>query len=187
MDLPGEASTIIHKKENVGQVELATMSFGQSFQITPLQLLRAVSSVVNGGTLITPHFGVEVLDGDGNIVKTFEFDTKPSTISNDTCEKMKYMLEQVVATGGGKNAVIEGYRIGGKTATSQKLPRNSGRYISSFIGFAPADNPQVIAICIIDEPVGIYYGGTIAAPVIKELYENILPYLNIEKTATESD
>ncbi len=187
VDLPGEASTIIHKKENVGQVELATMSFGQSFQITPLQLLRAVSSVVNGGTLITPHFGVEVLDGDGNTVKTFEYDTKPSTISNDTCEKMKYMLEQVVATGGGKNAVIEGYRIGGKTATSQKLPRNSGRYISSFIGFAPADNPQIIAICIIDEPVGIYYGGTIAAPVIKELYENILPYLNIEKTGTESD
>lgn len=187
VDLPGEASTIIHKKENVGQVELATMSFGQSFQITPLQLLRAVSSVVNGGTLITPHFGVEVLDRDGNTVKTFEYDTKPSTISSDTCEKMKYMLEQVVATGGGKNAIIEGYRIGGKTATSQKLPRNSGKYISSFIGFAPADNPQVIAICIIDEPVGIYYGGTIAAPVIKELYENILPYLNIEKTAAESD
>lgn len=187
VDLPGEASTIIHKKENVGQVELATMSFGQSFQITPLQLLRAVSSVVNGGTLITPHFGVEVLDRNGNTVKTFEYDTKPSTISSDTCEKMKYMLEQVVATGGGKNAIIEGYRIGGKTATSQKLPRNSGKYISSFIGFAPADNPQVIAICIIDEPVGIYYGGTIAAPVIKELYENILPYLNIEKTAAESD
>lgn len=187
VDLPGEASTIIHKKENVGQVELATMSFGQSFQITPLQLLRAVSSVVNGGTLITPHFGVEILDADGNTAKTFEYDTKPSTISSDTCEKMKYMLEQVVVTGGGKNAVIEGYRIGGKTATSQKLPRNSGRYISSFIGFAPADNPQIIAICIIDEPVGIYYGGTIAAPVIKELYENILPYLNIEKTATATE
>lgn len=187
VDLPGEASVIIHKKENVGQVELATMSFGQSFQITPLQLLRAVSSVVNGGTLITPHFGVEVLDGEGNTVKTFEYQTEPSTISSDTCEKMKYMLEQVVATGGGKNAIIDGYRIGGKTATSQKLPRNSGRYIASFIGFVPADDPQVIAICIIDEPQGVYYGGTIAAPVIKELYENILPYLNIKKTSEESD
>lgn len=187
VDLPGEASVIIHKKENVGQVELATMSFGQSFQITPLQLLRAVSSVVNGGTLITPHFGVEVLDDEGNTVKTFEYETKPSTISSDTCEKMKYMLEQVVATGGGKNAIIEGYRIGGKTATSQKLPRNSGKYIASFIGFVPADDPQVIAICIIDEPQGVYYGGTIAAPVIRELYENILPYLNINKTSAESD
>lgn len=187
VDLPGEASTIIHKKENVGQVELATMSFGQSFQITPLQLLRAVSAVINGGTLVTPHFGVEIQDAEGNVIETLQYETKPGAINSDTCEKMKYMLEQVVATGGGKNAIIEGYRIGGKTATSQKLPRNSGKYIASFIGFAPADHPQIIAICIIDEPEGVYYGGTIAAPVIKELYENVLPYLNIEKTAVESD
>lgn len=194
VDLPGEASTIIHKKENVGLVELATMSFGQSFQITPLQLLRAVSAVINGGTLITPHFGVEAVDKDGNTVKVFEYEKIDNAIENDTCEKMKYMLEQVVANGGGKNGIVEGYRVGGKTATSQKLPRNSGRYISSFIGFAPADNPQIIAICIIDEPEGVYYGGTIAAPVIRELYENVLPYLgiekdnlNIEEDNTESD
>lgn len=194
VDLPGEASTIIHKKENVGLVELATMSFGQSFQITPLQLLRAVSAVINGGTLITPHFGVEAVDKDGNTVKVFEYEKIDNAIENDTCEKMKYMLEQVVASGGGKNGIVEGYRVGGKTATSQKLPRNSGRYISSFIGFAPADNPQIIAVCIIDEPEGVYYGGTIAAPVIRELYENVLPYLgiekdnlNIEKDNTESD
>lgn len=181
VDLPGEASTIIHKIKNVGQVELATMSFGQSFQITPLQLLRAASSVINGGTLITPHFGVSVLDADGNVVKTFKYREKSKVISSTTSETMKYMLEQVVASGGGKKGGIENYRIGGKTATSQKLPRNSGKYISSFLGFAPAQNPQVIAICIIDEPQGIYYGGTIAAPAIKELYENILPYLKIEK------
>lgn len=181
VDLPGEASTIIHKIENVGQVELATMSFGQSFQITPLQLLRAASSVINGGTLITPHFGVSVLDADGKVVNTFDYKEKSKVISSTTSETMKYMLEQVVASGGGKKGGIENYRIGGKTATSQKLPRNSGKYISSFLGFAPAQNPQIIAICIIDEPQGIYYGGTIAAPAIKELYENILPYLKIEK------
>lgn len=182
IDLPGEASAILHKKENVGQVELATMSFGQSFQITPLQLLRAVCAVINGGTLITPHFGVQIEDKAGNVLKVLEFDKKENAIENETSETMRYILEQVVAEGGGIKGSIEGYRIGGKTATSQKLPRNSGKYIASFIGFAPADNPKVIAICIIDEPEGVYYGGTIAAPVIKELYENILPYLNIEKS-----
>ena len=180
VDLPGEAGTIIHKIEDVGQVELATMSFGQSFQITPIQLLRAVSAVINGGNLVTPHFGVGIKDKDGNAVETFEYPVKSGAIEKSTSEDMKYILEQVVAKGGGSKGQVEGYRIGGKTATSQKLPRNSGKYISSFIGFAPADNPQIIAICIIDEPQGIYYGGTIAAPVIRELYENALPYLSIE-------
>lgn len=182
VDLPGEASVIIHKKENVGQVELATMSFGQSFQITPLQLLRAVSAVVNGGKLITPHFGVAVSDCEGKLIKQFDYKETGGVIRKETVDDMRYVLEKVVSEGGGKNAIVEGYNIGGKTATSQKLPRNSGKYISSFIGFAPASSPEVIAICIIDEPEGVYYGGTIAAPVIKELYENILPYMNIDKS-----
>lgn len=187
IDLPGEASTIIHKKENVGLVELATMSFGQSFQITPVQLLTAASAIVNGGTLVTPHFGVSVENADGELIKNLEYGTKEGVISKETSETMKYLLEKVIADGTGKNAYIEGYRIGGKTATSEKLPRGTGKYIASFIGFAPADNPQVIAMCIIDEPQGIYYGGTVAAPVIKELYENILPYLGIEKQVTQTE
>ncbi len=182
VDLPGEAGTIIHKKKNVGNVELATMSFGQSFQITPLQLLRAASAVVNGGTLITPHFGVSVSDENNKKIKNFEFKSLTGAISKKTSETMKMVLEKVISEGTGKNAYIEGYEIGGKTATSEKLPRGNGKYISSFIGFAPASNPQVIAMCIIDEPVGIYYGGTVAAPVIRDIYENILPYLGIEKT-----
>ena len=181
VDLPGEAGTIIHKLENVGTVELATMSFGQSFQITPLQLLTAASAVINGGNLVTPHFGVSVEDNNGNLIETLEYPVTSGAVSSKTSEDMKFMLEKVVSEGGGKNAIIEGYSIGGKTATSQKLPRSAHKYISSFIGFAPADDPQVIAICIIDEPEGIYYGGTIAAPVIRELYENILPYLQIKK------
>lgn len=181
VDLPGEAGTIIHKLENVGLVEMATMSFGQSFQITPLQLLRAASAVINGGTLITPHFAIGVCDDEGNLTETFEYETKEGAVSAQTSENMKYILTQVVSAGGGKNGQVEGYNIGGKTATSEKLPRGSGKYIGSYIGFAPADDPQVIAICMIDEPEGIYYGGTIAAPVIRSLYENILPYLNIKK------
>ena len=181
VDLPGEAGTIIHKLENVGLVEMATMSFGQSFQITPLQLLRAASAVINGGTLITPHFAIGVCDDEGNLTETFEYETKEGAVSAQTSENMKYILTQVVSAGGGKNGQVEGYNIGGKTATSEKLPRGSGKYIGSYIGFAPADDPQVIAICMIDEPEGIYYGGTIAAPVIRSLYENILPYLNIKQ------
>lgn len=185
IDLPGEAGTIIHKKENVGLVELATMSFGQSFQITPLQLLRAASAVINGGTLVTPHFASAVADPDGNILETLSYETVEGVISESTSETMKYILEQVVSEGTGARGAVEGYSIGGKTATSQKLPRNSGKYIASYIGFAPAKDPQVIAIAIIDEPQGVYYGGTVAAPLIAELYENILPYLDIEKTEEE--
>ena len=185
VDLPGEAGTIIHKLENVGEVELATMSFGQSFQITPLQLLRAASAIINGGTLVTPHFAVKTVNADGEITKVFEYETVEGAVSKETSDLMKQLLESVVSEGGGKRCYIEGYRIGGKTATSQKLPRGSGKYIASFIGFAPADDPQVIAMCIIDEPQGIYYGGTIAAPVIREVFENILPYLGIEQEAVE--
>lgn len=181
IDVPGEASIIVHKKENVGPVELATMSFGQSFQITPLQLMRAVSAIVNGGTLVTPHFGVKTIDSSGNISNVFQYNIKENAISTQTSEIMKKILKSVIEEGGGKKAYIEGYSIGGKTATSQKLPRSEHKYIASFIGFCPVENPQVIAMCIIDEPQGIYYGGTIAAPVIRELYENILPYLGIEK------
>lgn len=181
VDLPGEAGTIIHKVENVGPVELATMSFGQSFQITPLQLLTAVSAVVNGGTMVTPHFGVSVSDSTGTTVETFAYETQAGVIQSTTSETLKYMLEKVVSEGGGSKAIVEGFQVGGKTATSQKLPRSARKYIGSFIGFAPADAPQVIAICLIDEPQGIYYGGTIAAPVIQELYENILPYLKINE------
>lgn len=180
VDLPGEASTIIHKKENVGNVELATMSFGQSFQITPLKLLQVASAIVNGGDLVTPHFAVAIEDKDGNVIETFKYDTKQNVISDETSETMKYMLGMVVSEGGGSKGAVEGYAVGGKTATSEKLPRGNGKYIASFIGFAPVSDPEVIAICIVDEPVGIYYGGTVAAPVIKELYENILPYLEIK-------
>lgn len=187
IDLPGEAKTIIHKIENVGEVELATMSFGQSFQITPLQLLRAVSAVVNGGTLITPHFGIRTVDKDNNVTNEFEYPQVENVISKETSETMKYILEKVVSEGGGKKGQVEGYAISGKTATSEKLPRGSGKYIGSFIGFAPSDNPQVIAICIVDEPVGIYYGGTIAAPVVADIFSNILPYLGIEKTYTTNE
>ena len=185
VDLPGEAGTIIHKLKNVGEVELATMSFGQSFQITPLQLLRAASAIINGGTLITPHFAVKTVNEDGETTKVFEYERVENAVSGETSGLMKQLLESVVSEGGGKRCYIEGYRIGGKTATSQKLPRGSGKYIASFIGFAPADNPQVIAMCIIDEPEGIYYGGTIAAPVIREVFENILPYLGIEQEVVE--
>lgn len=185
VDLPGEAGTIIHKLKNVGEVELATMSFGQSFQITPLQLLRAASAIINGGTLITPHFAVKTVNEDGETTKVFEYERVENAVSGETSGLMKQLLESVVSEGGGKRCYIDGYRIGGKTATSQKLPRGSRKYIASFIGFAPADNPQVIAMCIIDEPEGIYYGGTIAAPVIREVFENILPYLGIEQEVVE--
>lgn len=181
IDLSGEAGTIIHKQENVGAVELATMSFGQSFQITPVQMLRAVSAIVNGGRLVTPHFGLYTSSSDGSVINEFAYSTQDEAISSQTSETMKKILEGVVSEGGGTKAYIDGYSIGGKTATSQKLPRGSGKYISSFIGFAPADNPQVIAMCLIDEPKGVYYGGTIAAPVVKTLYENILPYIGIER------
>lgn len=182
IDLSGEAGTIIHKQENVGAVELATMSFGQAFQITPVQMLRAVSAIVNGGRLVTPHFGLYTGSSDGSVVNEFAYSTQDEAISSQTSETMKKILEGVVSEGGGTKAYIDGYSIGGKTATSQKLPRGSGKYISSFIGFAPADNPQVIAMCLIDEPTGVYYGGTIAAPVVKTLYENILPYIGIERS-----
>lgn len=184
IDLPGEASTIVHKKENVGLVELATMSFGQSFQITPMQLLRAASAIINGGTLVTPHFGIKTIDADGN-EHILTYEEKENAIEQSTSDTMKEILHKVVSEGGGKNAKIEGYSIGGKTATSQKLPRSEHKYIASFIGFVPVEDPQIIAMCIIDEPTGIYYGGTIAAPVIRELFENILPYLGIEKNMAE--
>lgn len=177
IDLPGEAGTIMHKKENIGLVELATVSFGQSFQITPIQLAATASMVVNGGTRVTPHFGVKVVDTEGNIVKTLKYKQKENIISKETSETMKMMLEQVVENGSGKNGYVEGYRVGGKTATSQTLPRGSGKYISSFLGFSPADNPNVMALVIINNPQGTYYGGQIAAPVIRQLFENILPYL----------
>ncbi|MBE5927676.1 MAG: peptidoglycan glycosyltransferase, partial [Lachnospiraceae bacterium] len=183
VDLPGEAGSIMHKKENVGNVELATLSFGQSFQITPLQLLRMTSAVINGGNLITPHLGIKTTDNSGNIIDEFEYDVTESVITLETCETMKGILEKVVAEGTGKNGYVEGYAVGGKTATSEKLPRGNGKYISSYLGFAPANNPQVIGICIIDEPEGIYYGGTVAAPVMQEIFDNILPYLGIEKSA----
>lgn len=178
IDLPGEAGTIMHKTENIGPVELATISFGQSFQITPIQLVTTVSSIINGGTRVTPHFGVSVQDADGNTVKTFSYETHGNICTAETSETMRYLLEKVVSEGTGKNAKIEGFSIGGKTATSQTLPRSDHKYISSFLGFAPADNPQVLVLVVINNPQGIYYGGTIAAPVAKEIFENILPYLD---------
>lgn len=178
IDLPGEAGTIMHKTENIGPVELATISFGQSFQITPIQLVTTVSSIINGGTRVTPHFGISVQDADGNTVKTFSYETHENICTAETSETMRYLLEKVVSEGTGKNAKIEGFSIGGKTATSQTLPRSDHKYISSFLGFAPADNPQVLVLVVINNPQGIYYGGTIAAPVAKEIFENILPYLD---------
>lgn len=180
VDLPGEANSIFHSIENVGAVELATVSFGQSFQITPLQLLRAVSAVVNGGTLITPHFGVYITDENNNIIEKLDYERKENAVSSETSQLMRELLEAVVSSGGGNKAYVEGFSIGGKTATSEKLPRSSNKYIASFVGFAPADNPQVLAFVLIDEPQGIYYGGTIAAPVAGDIFENILPYLGIE-------
>lgn len=181
VDLPGEAGTIMHKKANVKSVELATMSFGQSFQITPIQLANSVSSYINGGKRMTPHLGMKVVNGEGKIVKEFSY-KEEQVLSETTSSTMRELLESVVSEGTGKNAFIEGYEIGGKTATSQTLPRSANKYISSFVGFAPADDPQVLALVVIHNPKGIYYGGTIAAPVIKTVFENILPYLGIEKT-----
>lgn len=181
VDLPGEANSIFHKQEKVGPVELATMSFGQSFQITPLQLMRAAAAVVNGGNLVTPHFGVYTTDENNNVTEVLKYETKTGAVSEATSETMKELLEAVVAEGTGHRAFIAGYSIGGKTATSEKLPRSENRYISSFLGFSPADNPQVMTLILIDEPQGIYYGGTIAAPVVGEIYDNILPYLGIYK------
>lgn len=185
IDLPGEANSIMHKKENVGPVELATMSFGQSFQVTPIQFMSAVASVINGGYSITPHIGQKVMDSETGETSVLEFEEKKQVISENTSLQMREMLEKVVAEGGGSKCAIEGYRIGGKTATSEKLPRGTGRYISSFIGFAPADNPVVMAAVLIDEPEGTYYGGTIAAPVVRDIFLNILPYLGIDKASNE--
>ena len=177
IDLPGEAGTIMHNVDNIGPVELATISFGQSFQITPIQLAVTASSIINGGRRITPHFGVRVADNDGSNSQVFSYPVRDHVVSEETSETMRYILEQVVAEGSGKNGAVEGYRVGGKTATSQTLPRGSGRYIASFLGFAPADDPQVLAVAIINNPQGTYYGGQIAAPVVRQLFENILPYL----------
>ena len=181
IDLPGEAGTIMHKREDIKAVELATMTFGQSFQITPIQMAVTVSSMVNGGRRVTPHLGVSVLDKKGKTVKTFKYGEKEGIVSEKTSETMQELLEKVVSEGSGKNAYLEGYTIGGKTATSQTLPRSAGKYISSFIGFAPADDPQILGMVIIHDPQGIYYGGTIAAPVLRDIYDNVLPYLGIEK------
>ena len=182
VDLPGEAGTIMHKREDIGTVELATMTFGQSFQITPIQLATTVSSIVNGGNRITPHLGIAVQDAEGNIIEEFRYETETGIVSAETSETMQMLLEGVVANGSGKNAYIEGYSIGGKTATSQTLPRSANKYISSFIGFAPADDPRILGMVVIHDPQGIYYGGTIAAPVLRDIYDNILPYLGIEKS-----
>ena len=185
IDLPGEAGTIMHKMENMGNVELATVSFGQSFQITPVQLAATVSSLINGGNRITPHFGVAIQSADGSQVKELEYPVETGIVSSETSGTMRKILETVVSEGSGKNAAIEGYSIGGKTATSQTLPRSANRYISSFLGFAPAEEPKVLALCIIHDPQGIYYGGTIAAPVVRSIFDNVLPYLGIEKTKSE--
>lgn len=187
VDLPGEAGTIMHNKENMGPVELATVSFGQSFQITPIQLLTTASSIINGGRRITPHFGVKVMDAQGELVESFAYPVTNDIVSEETSATMREILEMVVKEGSGKNGRVEGYRIGGKTATSQTLPRGSGRYISSYIGFAPADDPQVIAIAIVNTPQGVYYGGQVAAPIIRQLFENILPYMGIEALPPEEE
>ena len=186
IDLPGEAATIMHKKDNIGQVELATISFGQSFQITPIQLVTTVASLINGGRRVTPHFGVSVQNAQGETIHTFSYDTTEGTVSTETSETLRSLLEKVVSEGTGKKAAIEGYSIGGKTATSQTLPRSEHKYIASFLGFAPAEDPQVIGLVVIDHPQGVYYGGTVAAPVMKEIFENVLPYLGIEKVQTEA-
>lgn len=187
IDLPGEAATIMHKKENMGQVELATVSFGQSFQITPIQLAATVSSLINGGHRVTPHFGVEIREDDGTLLGTFSYGEGRQIVSAEVSETMRMILEKVVSEGGGKKAYIEGYHIGGKTATSETLPRSANQYISSFLGFAPAEDPQVLGLCIINHPQGVYYGGTICAPVMRDIFENILPYLGIEKEETQND
>lgn len=178
VDLPGEAGTIMHKKENIGEVELATISFGQSFQVTPIQMATTVASVINGGIRVTPHIGVKVVDSEGNLVEEFQYDTGMRILSEETSETMRGILEKVVSEGGGKNAAIEGFSIGGKTATSETLPRGTGKYISSFVGFYPADDPKVLALVVIHKPTGMYYGGQVAAPVVKQLFQNILPYLD---------
>lgn len=177
VDLPGEAGTIMHKKEDMGPVELATVSFGQSFQITPIQLATTVSSLINGGKRVTPHFGLKTLDQEGKVTHTFTWPVEKGIVSEDTSARMREILFQVVENGGGQNGRVEGYRVGGKTATSETLPRGTGKYISSFLGFAPAEDPKVLALCIIRNPKGVYYGGQVAAPVIRQLFENILPYL----------
>ncbi len=187
VDLPGEAGTIMHRKEDIGLVELATMTFGQSFQITPIQMLTTVSSIINGGRRVTPHLGVGVADKDGKELETFSYPEKKGIVSEETSETMRMLLESVVSEGSGKNAYIEGYQIGGKTATSQTLPRSANRYISSFIGFAPAEEPQIIGMVIIHDPQGIYYGGTIAAPVLRDIYDNVLPYLGIDREEVQKD
>lgn len=181
IDLPGEAGTIMHKKEDIGTVELATMTFGQSFQVTPIQMAVTVSSIINGGNRVTPHLGMAVLDKEGNVIEEFEYRTKEDIVSEKTSETMRMLLESVVSEGSGSNAYLEGYSIGGKTATSQTLPRSANKYISSFLGFAPADDPQILGMVIIYDPQGVYYGGTIAAPVLRDIYDNVLPYLGIEK------
>ena len=181
VDLPGEAGTIMHRKEDIGTVELATMTFGQSFQVTPIQMAVTVSSIINGGTRVTPHIAVGTVGDDGELIEEFEYETQDGIVSEETSETMQMLLESVVSEGSGKNGYIEGYSIGGKTATSQTLPRSANKYISSFIGFAPADDPQILGIVIIHDPKGIYYGGTIAAPVLRNIYDNVLPYLGIEK------
>lgn len=181
IDLPGEAATIMHNVEDIGLVELATISFGQSFQITPIQMATTVSSLINGGTRVTPHFGVAVLDREGNELEKLSYPEQKGIVSKETSETMQMLLESVVSEGSGKNAYIEGYSIGGKTATSQTLPRSANKYISSFIGFAPADDPQVLGMVVIHDPQGVYYGGTIAAPVLRTIFDNVLPYLGIEK------
>ena len=181
IDLPGEASTIMHKEENIGEVELATMAFGQSFQITPIRLAATVSALVNGGKMVTPHVATDVLDEEGNVVKHLKFPEKEGVLSEETSRTVREILESVVSEGSGKNAYLEGYSIGGKTATSQTLPRSANKYISSFIGFAPAEDPQVLGMVVIHNPQGIYYGGTIAAPVLRSIFDNVLPYLGIEK------
>lgn len=184
IDIPGEAATIMHNLDNIGEVELATMTFGQSFQITPVQLATMVSSVINGGRRVTPHFGVSIQDRDGNVLRKFAYHVTDGIVSEEVSAQMREILEKVVSEGGGNKAYIEGYRIGGKTATSQTLPRSAHKYISSFLGFAPADAPQVLALCIVHDPQGIYYGGTVCAPVVKNIFENILPYLGIEREMT---
>ena len=182
IDLPGEAGTIMHKKEDIGIVELATMTFGQSFQITPIQMATTVSSLVNGGHRVTPHLGMEVIDANGETIEEFEYESRSGIVSEETSETMRMLLKSVVEEGSGKNGYIEGYSIGGKTATSQTLPRSANKYIASFIGFAPAEDPQILGMVVIHDPQGVYYGGTIAAPVLREIYDNVLPYLGIEKS-----
>ena len=181
IDLPGEAGTIMHKKEDIGTVELATMTFGKSFQITPIQMATTVSSLINGGIRVTPHLGMAVLDRNGETVEEFQYETQDGIVSKETSETMRMLLKSVVEEGSGKNGYIEGYSIGGKTATSQTLPRSANKYIASFIGFAPAEDPQILGMVVIHDPQGVYYGGTIAAPVLRSIYDNVLPYLGIEK------